>query len=150
MRMKSAAVEKNLTIELFNEVSSRLLRCGDGQVCYAAFEPLASELEPFAEPCEISIIRQNTFAELLYAFRNVLVHEFRKPGYGIDFDEEKTEPYSHVCEGKPRQLVFPTGFIRSLCEGCLAGLERYLTQNQKDPYTCYEFGSLWRESAKRG
>lgn len=33
--------------------------------------------------------------QLLYTYRNFLIHEMRRPGRGMDFDENDVEPYYH-------------------------------------------------------
>lgn len=129
---------------LLEEVTCRLARWRDGLVCHARSEPEKSELEPLGSAAEKALITKNTYSELLYPFRNILLHEFRIPGYGMDFSDKDDEPYSHSHTGRQRQTVFPSRFVHRLCVGCISGLNAYLKAQQIDPYSRYQFGSLWK------
>lgn len=84
---------------------------------------------------------------LFYQYRNSLVHELRKPGYGMEFPENK-EPYYHPmldCETKQTtwELVYPTRFYDRLCETAIKKLNEYYMKDRIDPYSCYIFGTYW-------
>jgi hypothetical protein len=44
----------------------------------------------------------------------------------------------------PWQLVFPVDFFAAICKQAAGGLRTYLLKHKVDPYTRFEFGSLWR------
>jgi len=110
------------------------------------------------KPKSINICRRNitlnllTHGSLFYAYRNTLVHEMRKPGYGLDW-ETKKEPYYAIMdhlekEGKLSrswELVYPVGFLEDICESVLEVLEKYYKNNKIDPYAFFNFGTYWIE-----
>jgi hypothetical protein len=89
--------------------------------------------------------------ELLYAYRNSLVHELRELGYGMDFiGDDDTTPYyhsMHTDEGgalvETAELVYPAGFLRNLCVTGIDELRDYFLRNELDPYASFAFGSYW-------
>jgi hypothetical protein len=93
---------------------------------------------------EKRLVRDATYKQLLYTYRNHLVHEFREPGYGMELSQDPSTPYYHGMSGAPWQLVFTDAFIKGKCVGCLNGLVRQMRMQQKNPYDYYEFESLWR------
>lgn len=93
-----------------------------------------------------------THLNLLYQYRNSLVHELREPGRGMEFHEKHDEPFYHgmttvETDGssgeETLELVYPLNFYFSLTENVINNVERYLRKNAIDPYTCYRFGSSW-------
>lgn len=93
-----------------------------------------------------------THLNLLYQYRNSLVHELREPGQGMEFHENHDEPFYHGMttigddgsEGEQTlELVYPLNFYFSLTENVLTNVERYLRKNGINPYSCYRFGSSW-------
>ena len=84
---------------------------------------------------------------LLYTYRNSLVHEFRALGYGIEFPDDR-EPFYMIVKALPEEtetweLCYPTDFLKSLAETCLSSLKSYLDKNSVNPYTSFTFGSYW-------
>jgi len=93
-----------------------------------------------------------THLNLLYQYRNSLVHELREPGRGMEFHETHEEPFYHGMTTietdespgkKTLELVYPLNFYFALTESVLKNVERYLRRNAIDPYSCYRFGSSW-------
>jgi len=87
---------------------------------------------------------------LLYAYRNSLIHELREPGYGVEFDEDESFPYYHShtmiegdIEDKSIQLVYPVNFFVRITTNCINNLKTYLAENNLDPYSYYRFGTYW-------
>lgn len=101
---------------------------------------------------ESKYVNDARYAELLYTYRNHLLHEFREPGHGMDLRADlRPTPYylgmDRPCAGQSSwELVFPVQFLRDLCEGCINGLEAHLSANNLNPYDAYEFGTMWRRS----
>jgi len=86
-------------------------------------------------------------ANLLYTYRNLLIHEMRKPGYGIDLGNPK-EPFYHSMTHVENvtntwELVYPVIFFESLCKTVLEELEKYYINNRIDPYHLFTFGTFW-------
>jgi hypothetical protein len=93
-------------------------------------------------------------ANLLYTYRNVLIHEMRKPGYGMDLGDKKVPFYhsmSHLREGQKDtwELVYPIGFFESICGCILEELEKFYISNRIDPYSLFRFGTYWIEELNR-
>jgi hypothetical protein len=95
-----------------------------------------------------------THVNLLYEYRNSLVHEFRTPGYGIEYLPNKL-PFYHSMSSienedgsgpETMELVYPLEFLEKLVNTLIGNLKRYLLENQINPYHSYRFGSYWRES----
>lgn len=92
-----------------------------------------------------------THIELIYAYRNILIHEFRTP----TADFTNTGPcYMYQTTlgscGDPKRggwiLSYPVSFIKGVAFKCLEGLEAHLTKNQIDPYESFIFGDYWLDS----
>ena len=93
-----------------------------------------------------------THLNLLYEYRNSLVHELREPGRGMEFHENHNEPFYHGMTtieidgssmSKTLELVYPLNFYFLLTENVINNVERYLRKSAIDPYCCYRFGSSW-------
>jgi len=88
---------------------------------------------------------------LLYMYRNTLVHEFRPPGYGMNIAGDTSEPYYHrmsTADGSNHtiELVYPRKFLYNLCKTSLKELEQYLLKNELNPYDSFVFGTYWIKS----
>jgi hypothetical protein len=120
-----------------------------------AVDPHASELLPLAQTVDqTKSINDARHVNLLYTYRNHLVHEFREPGQGMEIGED-TVPYYHGMthirhsteeEWDTWELVYPLEFIMSLAKVCLRNLRTYLVETDTNPYHCYQFGTMWRRS----
>ena len=102
---------------------------------------------------ERKLIQDSTHLNLLYAYRNHLIHEFREPGKGMEMDQRDTSPYYHRMthlslngndERETWELVYPLGFFVTLAESCLQKLKQHLLQNDLNPYSFYKFGTVWQ------
>ncbi|MDD5007976.1 MAG: hypothetical protein PHU49_09505 [Syntrophorhabdaceae bacterium] len=80
--------------------------------------------------------------EMLYAYRNYLVHESRQPTAGFEEDDD-IAPFYESVNMHPTvfgnrvsewHLVYPAAFLEKLCNCCLSSLGEYLRANQRDPY----------------
>jgi len=93
-----------------------------------------------------------THLNLLYQYRNSIIHELREPGYGMEFSDDNNEPYYHGMTSSASddsvseeslELVYPLDFYFRLTESVITNLEQYLHNNRVDPYSFYRFGSSW-------
>jgi len=116
----------------------------DGSIVRADADLTFIEADSVAAVDEKKLVQAATYKHLFYTYRNHLVHEFREPGYGMELSQDASTPYYHGMIGDPWQLVFTDQFIKEICLSCLNGLAGQLLTQQKNPYDCYEFGSLWR------
>ncbi len=95
--------------------------------------------------------------QLLYFYRNTLVHELRTPGYGIDFGDDR-EPFYHrmsTLDDSDKlvqvsvELVYPWRFLHDLCDRALDQLKNYFTTNELNPYDSLVFGTYWIRELNR-
>ena len=86
--------------------------------------------------------------DMLYAYRNYLIHESRQPTAGFE-EEDDVDPFYESVNMHPTifgnkvsewHLVYPAGFLEQLCNYCLSSLEEYLGANKKDPYLSFKDG----------
>ncbi len=126
---------------------------GWGPFDLQAADPVINEIAALAATDEErKLLSDSMHVNLLYAYRNHLLHEFREPGEGMETDQRKTSPHyypmTHVQtdehdERESWELVYPLGFFVVLAESCLKNLNYYLLENDLDPYSCYSFGTVW-------
>ncbi len=88
---------------------------------------------------------------LVYKYRNSLIHELRRPGYGMDLSQAD-QPYYHGMiedledeESLKWELVYPTNFFKKAIENALGTLEKYYADNRINPYSFFVFGTYWLE-----
>jgi hypothetical protein len=93
-----------------------------------------------------------THFQLLYVYRNMLVHEFRAPGYGMEFGEDDDKPFYHsmgsmgatgAIVGTTVELVYPQRFLHRLCNTGLTRIREYFIANELDPTDSFVFGTYW-------
>jgi hypothetical protein len=94
-------------------------------------------------------IKKFSYSNLLYKFRNYVIHEFRTPGKGSDFiqkDEIYYHHFGHFGESKSEktwELVFPVKYLLKLVEDSLDKLKFYCKQNNINPYDNFSFETSW-------
>lgn len=128
---------------------------GSGGPTYLDKDPLFSEVQkrwPKEEGRDIKMkclnmeLKKLRHVELLYGYRNYLVHQSiqvtQSPAEGEDlypfyeaFDDHLTIFGNKVSEW---HLVYPHKFLEQLCKTCLISLEQYLKDNRKDPYLVFK------------
>ncbi len=107
--------------------------------------PQIDELTPYATSEEQKALKDHSYAHLFYTYRNNLVHEFRAPGYGIDWSDCDTEPfYTSLSSRGKRELVFPAAFFASLYAQALTGVESFLLAHRVNPHNRFTYGSYWQ------
>jgi hypothetical protein len=96
--------------------------------------------------------------QLLYVYRNSLVHELRTPGYGMEFGNDDQEPFYHgmsttgkdgALVGATVELFYPWKFLHRLCETALDQLHQYFISNELNPYDSFVFGTYWIRDLNR-
>jgi hypothetical protein len=135
---------KRSRYRLYREVSRRLNHWPPADIIRVDASPTEAELLPFASTDEEKVITSCSYPELLYTYRNNLIHEFREPGYGIEMSSDTDNAYYASMIDGPWELVFPVGFFATTCEQAVSNLHTYLLNHQINPYTRFQFGSLWR------
>jgi hypothetical protein len=86
-------------------------------------------------------------AQLLYSYRNTLVHEFREAGYGIG-SRNIDEPHYHAMYGPESdsytwEMVYSVNFFKKISDEIIVNLEQYYIKNKINPYSKYEFGTYF-------
>ncbi|MCY4612102.1 MAG: hypothetical protein OXB94_00545 [Nitrospira sp.] len=134
---------------LFKISNDRINECGTR---IDASEDLTfEEVQSRASSDDLKIVDQVRYDKLFYKYRNILIHEFREPGKYAIPSVDDLSPFSKEVEDastgeKTWELVFPVKFLKRLCERSIDGLEKYLIENNQDPYESYERGPLWLRS----
>lgn len=136
---------------LYDAVSARLDSWTEGAILRPDSDPTFDELRTLMNANEQHYVEKARYPELLYTYRNHLVHEFRQPGYGIELSDDPSTPYYHSMTasmtGSSWELVFPAQFFHGLCDNSIAGLEVHLKNSNLNPYEAYQFGTLWQRPA---
>jgi len=135
--------EINIKIdELFNKLHY-------GKIIRIDIDPLFNEIKYLVVGNEdIKTLENSRHAELLYTYRNNLIHEFREPGHGMEFSNDNESPYYHGMEHlesktETWELVYPTKFLINLADVALTAIKGFLTSNNLDPFSFFKFGSPW-------
>lgn len=148
------ALEENgiLSGQLYDSINQRINSWGYGQIIRPNDDLTLGEARRLSTPSESQYVNDARYGELLYTYRNHLLHEFREPGRGMDLGADlPPTPYylgtDQLSTGQSSwELVFPVQFLHALCESCIHGLEAHLSANDLNPYDAYEFGTMWRPS----
>lgn len=141
-----------------------LLPVHGGQLMAISHDPSFKEVSDYwptqkehRTPLEgIDLISLQHF-QLLYAYRNTLVHELRIPGYGMEFGTDECPFYHRMttlddegsAQGSTAELVYPRKFLHKLCETGLNQLQLYLVDNNLNPYDSRTFGTYWLSELNR-
>lgn len=134
---------------LIKEVSVRLGKWQSGIIYRLDVDPCMPEINSFSTTDkEKKLVACSRHSDLLYTYRNHMVHEFRNPGYGMEMSNDGTSPYYHgmfdpSSSQSTWELVYPAKFLRNTAEHLLDNLKQYLQSKDIDPYSSYEFGSIW-------
>jgi len=74
-----------------------------------------------------------THVRLFYAYRNLLVHEFRdRPDY-LNMDDRQYPFYMNIAPEQRWDIFYPTGFFYFLGERILGEVERYFKRSRLNP-----------------
>lgn len=134
-----------------------------GTIVAISYDPSFEEIKSHWPNNELNIelegkkiwIEQLQHFNLLYAYRNTLVHEFRIPGYGIEVDDA---PYYHLLRhsnangddiSQTIELVYPHQFLFQLCNSGLNQLVLNFTSSGANPYDSRKFGTYWINELNR-
>lgn len=135
--------------QLLQLVRQKISKMEEGNVYRGAdIDPFYNQLDKKSTSKEKKILKLARYVNLFYAYRNEMIHGFKKPGYGMEMSDDDSDPYYHSYMNKPWQLVFPTAFFQMLCTDALNGLKEYLESNDITPYDQYEFGDMWVKQKK--
>jgi len=92
---------------------------------------------------EEKAVKENTHYELLYRYRNYLVHEARVPGNAMEVTNDE-RPYYHGYIGEERLfLAYPLPHFMKLVNQAIATMRVYLMNNQLNPYDFVSETTRW-------
>ena len=128
--------------KLYQEACRRVASWAPGAVINPAEDPLIGELLPISRSQESQALEQCRYVPFLYSYRNNLVHEFRKSGYGMDDDRDEPSYLSFI--NAPWQMNITNRFLDKLVNTSLFGLGNLLREQKRDPHEAYGFGSIWK------
>ena len=91
--------------------------------------------------------------QLIYSYRNSLIHESRPLGFPMDEIDNGKPFYVHITkyDETPKnithvwQLNYPDVFFQNICESSLNNLKNYLLRNTIDPIDFYSEGNYFIE-----
>jgi hypothetical protein len=96
--------------------------------------------------------------ELLYKYRNSLVHEFRTPGHDFQLEGDK-EPFyisghdlkepTAFHEANEWHLVYPDAFLKTLSRTCLQRVEEHFSNDRLDAFRVLGSTEFWFASLAR-
>lgn len=92
---------------------------------------------------EEKAIRESRHYELMYRYRNYLIHESQEPGNAMEVVPEN-EAYYHGYIGEQRLfLAYPLQLFESILEQSITYLKNYLLKNEIDPYAYVKETARW-------
>ena len=121
-----------------------------GRISQLRIDPQPEDILPESPtPEEKNLVESTKHSSLLYLYRCKLVHEFREPGHGFEFDQRDASPFYHSMtdldgHSETVELVYPTQWFLDLPLPILTALETYYVEVQTNPFDSYQFGSPWR------
>jgi len=83
---------------------------------------------------EQKVISNNRHLELLYRYRNYLVHEGREPGSAMEVIPEDEAYYHKYIGDEKLYLAYPVKLFVLLVDRSIQYLKKYLSENGLDPY----------------
>jgi len=93
---------------------------------------------------ERKTIQRYKHVELLYRYRNTLVHESREPGAAMDVFGPTTSPYySGYIDDKAWYLTYPTHIFALILKRSISSFRSYLLEKSIDPFSLIEGTERW-------
>jgi len=97
---------------------------------------------------EENLLKDTRHTELLYKYRNNLIHEFREPGHGMEISNDNESPYYYLMLNlrtnvETWELVYPKLFLIKLAKTALISLKHNLLEKDLNPYSFFKFGTPW-------
>lgn len=131
-------------------VSTQIDMWNEGSVYSAGKDPFHGELENVLNGCkqqEKDWIEKNLWyfshLMLLWKYRNMLIHEGRSPGHGVEFEGDEDVLYTSTMDPCKWELIYPENFFHRIAKSCIVCLKNYCETNRLNPYDSYSFESSW-------
>lgn len=113
----------------------------------------------YEQPVEGATWMHLKHVELLYAYRNALVHEFRSLGMDLESSGEDTEPYYLTnyeitnggtrCESVHWELIYPSLFLKNLANNIFESVRNHIGQSNIDLIDVVQRGKYWVKELNR-
>jgi hypothetical protein len=99
------------------------------------------------KPLESLSLESLKHINLLYVYRNSLVHEMREPGCTMETHDEGNPYYQgRVVNNKYNwELLYPVGFYKNLVEKALNNLSPYYIKDRINPLELVQENTFWLE-----
>ncbi|MFC1485626.1 hypothetical protein ACFL55_01200, partial [Candidatus Latescibacterota bacterium] len=106
-------------------------------IVFLEADPDFEDINKYWPSSRIKDLGYYTHANLLWDYRNFLVHEFREPGYGMEFPDDKYTFYHTMQDIDTKEntweLVYPVGFFKNICGNTINNLKHYYFKNGINP-----------------
>ncbi|MCL4517452.1 MAG: hypothetical protein M1379_18045 [Firmicutes bacterium] len=94
------------------------------------------------------LIKKARYANLLWRFRNFIVHEGRSPGNSFEISSDNSTPYYLATDdlngNTMWELTMPAEFISNIVKACASNLKKdYFEALKIDPYNSFTSKSNW-------
>jgi len=145
----AAGLSKNFVEGLLGRNKDWHDRRNRGAIPRPGIDPKPEDILPNSPTQEEKKLVEGTkHSSLLYLYRCKLVHEFREPGHGFEFDQRDRLPYYHSMthlndDSETLELVYPTQWFLDLPLPILTELKAYYIEKGTNPFDSYRFGSPW-------
>ena len=106
-------------------------------------EPISTMLELSISEQEERIVSNNRHYELLYRYRNYLVHEAREPGGSMEIVPEPGAYYHSYLGDDKLYLAYPMSLFEGVLERSIDYVKSYLIANSIDPYDHVRETARW-------
>lgn len=106
-------------------------------------EPASRLMALAADSTEIEAIEKCRHVELLYRYRNFLVHESREPGNSMDVSSAADPHYTTYLGDSRWYLVYPLRCFESLVSRSIDSFRAYLVAESIDPYGLFGMTERW-------
>jgi hypothetical protein len=130
----------------WTQVQLKTWRSGDYMVL--ASDGKHQDIAPLVSlPGENAVVESARHYQLLWGYRNNLIHEFREPGYPWSLDHVQVPHYTSM--GVPVttwELSYPIAWLEGLVKLIIESLCTYWSSHDLNPRDAYDFGSVWRRS----
>lgn len=106
-------------------------------------EPFEKLIEMATTEQEENMIIENRHYELLYRYRNYLVHESREPGNAMEvFSEDEAYYHGYITKDK-LFLAYPVNLFVGLLDRSISYISTYLKENKMNPYDYVKETERW-------
>jgi len=137
-------ISEDLFVYIEKKIKSKIR----GQVFNPDFDEVLNS--PNLIKNNLSKIDKYSYLELLWRFRNYLIHEFRIPGRGWNISDGDEIYYLSVSVDDDIErgeytweLIFPIQYINLLVKNSIFNAKKYCLEKELDPSKSFDYNTLW-------